>query len=322
MRFERLDLNLLLALDTLLTERNVSVAAERLCLSQSAVSGALGRLREFFDDELMINTGRGMALTPRGESLVVPVRSVLHQIKTTITTKPGFDPATCNKKFTIVASDYALQVMLSGALCEIAALAPDLKIELSLLDDRPLARLERGEVDLLITLDHALSEDHPRAKFFEDDYVVLAWTGNTAIEGRLDTTAYYSLGHVSVQFGKTRLPAFEEIFLQNAKLQRRIDVIAPSFTSVPGLVVGTNRIATVQRRLADMVVDHMPLKIYPLPTNIPPLRQSIQWHRWSDQDLGLKWLVVQLQDYAERQSRSATPDLRVKTGGRAVEGQA
>ena len=300
MRFERLDLNLLLALDTLLTERNVSVTAERLCLSQSAVSGALSRLREFFGDELMINTGRGMILTPRGESLVVPVRAVLHQIKTTITTKPGFDPSTCNRKFSIVASDYALQVMLAGALREIAAVAPDLKIELALLDDRPLARLERGELDLLITLDHVLSEDHPRAKFFEDDYVVIAWNGNTALQGKLDKTSYYSLGHVSVQFGKTRLPAFEEIFLQNAKLQRRIDIVAPSFSSVPGLVVGTNRIATIQRRLASMVVEHMPLTVYPLPTEIPLIKQSIQWHRWSDQDLGLRWLVEQLQNYAQR----------------------
>lgn len=298
MRFERLDLNLLVALDALIDECNVSAAAERLCLSQSAMSGALGRLREFFDDELLVNAGRKMVPTPRAEALAGPVRGVLLQIKATITTKPCFDPTTSERKVTIVASDYAIAVMLSGALQEISRVAPDITVELSQLDDRPAEHLERREIDLLITLDHVLSENHPKSRFFEDEYVVIGWSGNTEIQEKLDRTLYFGLGHVSVQFGKARLPAFEEYFLQTQQVRRRIEVVAPSFTAVPGLVVGTNRIATVQRRLAEQAASYLPLTIHASPIEIPPIRQSIQWHRSSSQDLALRWFVDQLKLHA------------------------
>ena len=302
MRFGRLDLNLLVALDALIDERNVSAAAERLCLSQSAMSGALGRLREFFDDELLVNTGRKMVLTPRAEALAAPVRSVLLQIKATITTKPGFDPATSDRKFTVVASDYAIAVMLSGALQEISRQAPDITVEIAQLDDRPVEHLDRREIDLLITLDHVMSENHPKARFFDDEYVVIGWNGNTEIKDRLDKTLYYGLGHVSVQFGKARLPAFEEYFLQTQQVRRRIEVVAPSFTAVPGLIIGTNRIATVQRRLAVQAAEYLPLTIYASPLEMPPIRQSIQWHRSSSQDLALRWLIDQFKAHAKRNS--------------------
>jgi DNA-binding transcriptional LysR family regulator len=98
MRFERLDLNLLVALDALLTERSVTLAAERLCLSQSAASSSPARLRDYFGDELMAVRGRQMTLTVRGEELREPVRAVLEQIRNTITVAPEFNPLTCDRR--------------------------------------------------------------------------------------------------------------------------------------------------------------------------------------------------------------------------------
>ncbi|MFM1886579.1 MAG: hypothetical protein RL026_1736, partial [Pseudomonadota bacterium] len=92
MRFQRLDLNLLVVLDALLTERSVSLAAERVCLSQSATSSALGRLRDYFGDDLLVLKGRNMVLTARAENLVGPVRAVLEQIRSTIAVSPPFNP--------------------------------------------------------------------------------------------------------------------------------------------------------------------------------------------------------------------------------------
>ncbi|MGD4540209.1 LysR family transcriptional regulator, partial [Xanthomonas citri pv. citri] len=106
MRFERLDLNLLVALDVLIAERSVSAAAKRLHLSQPAVSGALNRLREFFRDDLLVQVGRQMVLTPKADELADPVRDALLLIRTRITQPAGFDPATAEREFTIVASDY------------------------------------------------------------------------------------------------------------------------------------------------------------------------------------------------------------------------
>ena len=92
MRFHRLDLNLLVALDALLTYQNVTRASERLCLSQSAMSGCLARLRAHFGDELIVQAGRRMVLTPLGQNLAHPLRELLTKTETLITAKPAFDP--------------------------------------------------------------------------------------------------------------------------------------------------------------------------------------------------------------------------------------
>jgi LysR family nod box-dependent transcriptional activator len=295
MRFGRLDLNLLVALDVLLAERNVTIAADRLCLSQSAMSGALGRLREYFDDELLINTGRKMVLTPRAESLILPVRNVLLQIKTTITTTPEFIPSDCDRQFSIVMSDYSLHVLLAEALQRIAVQAPNLNFEIAPIGDRPIQQLESREIDLLITIDQAVSELHPKAQLFTDDYVVIADAHNDLIGETLDKATYCKMGHVCVQFGKARLPSMEEYFLQTLKIRRQTEILAPSFTAVPDLIVNTHRIATVHRRLADRAVRHMPLKIYPLPFDMPGVTQVVQWHASASDDLALQWVVSQIQ---------------------------
>ncbi|MFT4077601.1 MAG: LysR family transcriptional regulator [Asticcacaulis sp.] len=308
MRFGRLDLNLLVALDVLLAERNVTVAADRLCLSQSAMSGALARLREYFDDELLINTGRKMILTPRAESLVTPVRNVLLQIKTTITTTPEFLPAESDRNFSIVMSDYSLDVMVAPALAQIALLAPNLTFEISPIGDRPIGQLESREIDLLITIDQAVSDQHPKATLFTDDYVVIAWDQNTEIGEFLDRETYGALGHVTVQFGKARLPTLEEYFLQTLKIKRRIEMFAPSFTSVPRLIAGTNRIATVHRRMAQKAAETMPLRLYDVPAEMPKVTQVVQWHASASDDQALMWVVKQIQTYAQHGSISGMLD--------------
>lgn len=300
MRFGRLDLNLLVALDVLLAERNVTVAADRLCLSQSAMSGALGRLREYFDDELLINTGRKMVLTPRAESLVTPVRNVLLQIKTTITTTPEFVPIESDRNFSIVMSDYSLEVMAAGALTHISSLAPNLTFEISPIAERPINQLENREIDLLITIDQAVSEQHPKTTLFTDDYVVIAWDQNTLIGDTLDRDTYGELGHVTVQFGKARLPTLEEYFLQTLKIKRRIEMLAPSFTSVPSLVVGTNRIATVHRRMALKAAETLPLRLFPVPVEMPKVTQVVQWHTSASDDQALMWVVREIQAFAQK----------------------
>src|SRR5471032_1661194 len=116
MRFNRLDLNLLVALDALLDERKITRAAERLSLSQSAISGMLARLREYFDDELLVPVGRNLELTPLARELVTPVRNVLLQIQTVVAINPEFDPATASRHFKIASSDYVIGIFLRKAI--------------------------------------------------------------------------------------------------------------------------------------------------------------------------------------------------------------
>src|SRR5215472_18123748 len=113
MHFRQLDLNLLVALDALLMERNITEAGRRLHVTQSAMSGSLGRLREYFGDELLVQIGRKMVPTPLAETLAEPVREILLKVKATVDARPGFDPATSTRRFSLMMSDYVSTVLMN-----------------------------------------------------------------------------------------------------------------------------------------------------------------------------------------------------------------
>lgn len=294
MRFDRLDLNLLVALDALLNERSVSLAADRICLSQSATSSALGRLREYFADDLLVQKGRQMVLTARAEGLVEPVRAVLEQIRTTIAEPPPFDPATSDRTIRIMASDYITEVLLASAMNDLQDQAPGMRFEVQSLNEALLESLERGAMDLLITIDYAISADHPSQILFEDDYVVVGWDGNPAMAGAMTKELYFELGHVTTRFGRNRVSAFEDWFVRRQKRQRRIEIVTHSFLSMPGLVIGSNRIATMHRRLATRMAGYLPLTMREMPMDIPPIREAIQWHISSSNDPAIRWVVERI----------------------------
>ncbi|MDE2597779.1 MAG: LysR family transcriptional regulator [Sphingomonadales bacterium] len=294
MRFGRLDLNLLVALDALLSERSVSLAADRLCLSQSATSSALGRLRDYFGDELLVVKGRHMILTARAEELIEPVRAVLEQIRTTVSVAPPFEPATADRVVRMMASDYSTQVLIAEALSTLEREAPHMRFEIQPMSDTPIEAIERGYIDLLLTIDYAISADHPSQILFEDDYVVVGWAENPAMAGAMTRELYFSLGHVTARFGKARVPAFDDWFVRRHKQQRRVEVVAPTFLSLPGLVANTYRIATLHRRMAEMVVRNMPLVMREVPFDIPPIREALQWNLANNNDRALRWVVERL----------------------------
>lgn len=299
MRLDRLDLNLLVALDALLAERSVSLAADRICLSQSATSSALGRLRDYFADDLLVQKGRQMVLTARAEGLVDPVRAVLEQIRTTIAVPPPFDPATSDRTIRIMASDYIIEVLLAAAMTDLQQQAPGMRFEMQSLSEVLLESLERGAIDLLITIDYAMSADHPSQILFEDDYVVVGWNGNPAMAGPMTKELYFELGHVTARFGRARVSAFEDWFVRRQKRQRRVEIVTHSFLSLPGLVIGSDRIATMHRRLATRMAAYLPLTLREVPMDIPPIREAIQWHISSNNDPAIRWVVERIMSYAQ-----------------------
>jgi DNA-binding transcriptional LysR family regulator len=298
MRFQKLDLNLLVALDALLQERSVSMAADRLHLSQSATSSALGRLREYFEDDLLLLKGRHMVLTPRGEELIAPVRAVLDQIRSTIVVAHPFDPAHSDRTLRIMASDYTVEVLLRDALLEFAEEAPGMSFEISPMVDDLVEELQRGRADLLITIDSAISTEHPSQPLYTDDFVAVGWSGNRALPAAMTPELYQELGHVTVRFGWQRIPSFEEWALRSLAVHRRIEVVAPTFTSVASFLVGSQRIATMHRRLAQHLARTMPLKLMEVPFNIPPIRQAAQWATSSGGDAAINWVVSRLAQIA------------------------
>src|SRR5262245_8517337 len=150
MQLNRFDLNLLIALDALIHEKNVTRAAERVFVSQPAMSAALQKLRDYFNDPLLVRVGRDMQLTPRGLSLVEPVREALLRIQATLGTQPTFDPATVQRTFTVISSADAILRVMPGVLRRVTREAPGVQCHIEHFSETTLARLEYGDADLYL----------------------------------------------------------------------------------------------------------------------------------------------------------------------------
>lgn len=290
MRFNKLDLNLLVALDMLLKERSVTRTAEALNLSASAVSNALARLREYFDDELLVQIGRKMEPTPRALGLQTVVRDVLLRIDSAIAAPVAFDPRSSERIFRIFASDYT-QLVLGPALMSLAAAQKaTVGFEFATQVDQPHRYLERGEADLLVIPAGFMSPDHPRETLYSERFVCMVWRGGALAGGRLDFDRYLAAEHVVMQPEGGRTQAFEGWFLQRFGVTRRIGVQTYSFITLPALLVGTDRVATVHERVARHLVGSWPLEIQPTPMAIDDMEQAMQWHKYRAKDPGLIWL--------------------------------
>jgi LysR family transcriptional regulator, nod-box dependent transcriptional activator len=299
-RFNKLDLNLLVALDVLLKERSVTRAAEQMNLSVSAMSNSLARLREYFDDELLVQIGRKMEITPRGEALQDTVRELLLRIESSVGTQPAFDPQSSDRCFRIFASDFT-QAVLAPELMSLAAQARStVRFEFLPQVLQPHRDLERGEADLLIIPTGFISPDHPREALFEENFACMVSRGSDISRGELTFERYVNAEHAVMQPTGSRGDAFEGWFLKRFGVTRRISVTTYSFLAVPALVVGTERIATVHERLAHRLVHAWPLEIRPCPVAIQVMEQSMQWHKFRSKDPGLVWLREMLIEASRR----------------------
>jgi len=307
MHLRGLDLNLLVALDALLEERNVTRAAERVNISQSGMSAALARLREYFDDQLLVPLGRKMVLTPLAQTFLAPVREIVLRAHTLIDATPGFNPVTAQRRFTIMASDYVARVLLAGVSERLVREAPSIVLEIVPHVDVPSEPLERGDIDLLIMPQQYLSQDHPSLRLFSDRYVCVSWVGNDQAVNPPDFDQYLALGHVVPRLGKgrNRGMAFDEWFLERFERHRRVDAIVMSFTMLSYFVVGTQRLATMHARLAEQDITHLPLRIHPLPFDMPEVIETLQWNGLNDPHPALAWLKgVLLEVAAELEGRA------------------
>lgn len=296
MRLNGLDLNLLVALHAVLTERHISRAADRLFITQPAMSNALARLRVHFGDELVMRSGRKLLLTPRAESLIEPVRDILMRIESTVAAPPQFDPLSSSRAFTLLVSDFTVAVLIRPLLRRLAQTAPGVRFALqSQAGGDSAGRLESGEIDLLIVPEQYRSDEHPSSRLFEESYVCVTWLENQQVTEHLSFDDYVSAGHVVTKFGDGRVPAFDTWLMERFGVIRRNEVTVASLTEPAEMVVGTQRIATVHSRLAKAAAQVLPLKIWPPPLEIPPLVEYAQWNKVRADDPALQWLLGELQ---------------------------
>ncbi|OVZ64738.1 hypothetical protein CDO44_00570 [Pigmentiphaga sp. NML080357] len=290
MRYHKLDLNLLVALDALLEEGNVSRAAERIYLSQPAMSSALARLREHFGDQLLVPIGRRMVLTERAQTLRGEVRAILLRIQQVTQPLGGFDPANAERTFSIAASDYFSIVVLPHLLAYCSQHAPGVHLDVYPLSPRLSEGLERGDIDLLIVPSIYALPDYPQSTLFEDPWVAAAWSDNPLIGDTLDEERYFALEHVIKRENHAMFPPLDERMLSGLKRRRKVASSVPQYSLLPMCLPGTPYLATVQAGLARLYAQWLPLRLMALPLAIPPLIEIMQWPHHKIGDHGIRWL--------------------------------
>jgi DNA-binding transcriptional LysR family regulator len=300
------DLNLLVALDALLRERSVTNAGRRVHLSQSAMSGALARLRHAFNDELLVSGRGGMSLTPLGESLREPVAAILRQTQETLSSQVRFDPSTSPRTFTIAASDYATTVLLDDALRELSAQAPRVTVVIAPLRDR-MEEAEDPDIDLYILPQAIIPQGRPHELLFHDTFTCLVWREHPEVGNRLSLDQFTSLGHVVVSFSEDH-KASDDRLVPWVGLERRAEVVVPNFHALPGLVVGTKRVATIQLRLAKKLTASYPVRIVGAPVPMPRLDEAMMWHTRFEQDPAHVWLRTLLKRVAAKMPAATAAD--------------
>ena len=301
------DLNLLVALDALLRERSVTNAGRRVHLSQSAMSGALARLRHAFNDELLVSGRGGMSLTPLGESLLEPVASILRQTQETLSARVRFDPSTSQRTFTIAASDYATTVLLDDALRELSTQAPHVTVVIAPLRDR-MEETEDPGIDLYILPQAIIPQARPHELLFHDTFTCLVWREHPEVGDRLTLDQFTSLGHVVVSFSEDH-KASDDRLVPWVGLERRAEVVVPNFHALPALVVGTKRVATIQLRLAKKLATSYPVRVVGVPVPMPRLDEAMMWHPRFEQDPAHVWFRALLKQTASEMPAESDTDV-------------
>jgi DNA-binding transcriptional LysR family regulator len=287
----RIDLNLLVALDALLQERNVTRASERLQLSQPTVSSALARLRKLFGDPLLIRTGRQMQLTPRAESLVGPVGEALTIINAAIEQRPVFDPRHDPRTFTVMASDYASLVLVRPVLRSIAGWAPEVRVRIRQVVDL-VSALERDEVDVVVVPDRAVDlADLPSCSHrlvLRDEWVAVVWRDAASVGQVVTRTDLEKLPHLAYAPPSGR--AMTDVAMEELGMRWRVEAEVSNFTAMPFLLRGTDMVALIPGKLATEMAAMAQLRVVPLEIRVPPLEESMYWHARRDHDSAHRWL--------------------------------
>ncbi len=298
MRFKGLDLNLLGLLQSLLETRSVTRTASDMHLTQPAISAALNRLRDYFQDPLFVIQGRRMIPTALALQLLPHVELLLTHAETVTSTTALFDPATSTRHFRICASDYLTIVIFRPLMLHLSRVAPGITCEIIAPSENATEVFNNGELDLLLSPREYLSPAHPVEALLEEQYVVAGWSGNPMFAEALSVDDFQSAGHVAVRLGSINRSSFAESQLRAMGMQRRVEVLVPSFGLVPELLLETNRIAIMHARLAAHSARTMPIKYCPLPFPFPTLSEGVQFHRTRMNDAGLSWMIARIVEYA------------------------
>ena len=292
----QLDLNLLIALDVLIEEASVTKAANRLNLSQSAMSYSLKRLREILGDEILCRSSKGMEATPYACEIAVRIRQILWEIQSTLLEKESFNPLSAKEDFAIAMSDYVEISLGVSLLARLRENAPNIRFRTcNAKKEAAIAALDSDRVDLVIGVFSSLKSWHVKEELYREEFVCVAQSSNA---DTLPLAEYLERPHILVS-GRNDFHGEIDSLLAKAGQSRKIVWSTPHFMTVPFLIANSECLALLPKRVAQRCAKKMGLKLLPAPTPITGFTVSMIWHQKNNSRLKHKWLREQITEIAK-----------------------
>jgi len=304
-RLESLDLNLLLALHWILGERNITAAAGKIGVSQPAASRALARLREVFDDPLLVRSGNEMVPTRMGEKLQPVVAHAVERCRDVLRISDKFEPTEQTGQFRIACVDYLGIPLISAWEAVIRPVAPGLELDIINLNFAASKDLVSGKIDLVLmpdpsklNLPAALDiEQFVRRKIFQNDYVTVLRKGHPLLKGKLTLKKFVELEHILVAPEGGRLGIVDELLLQK-NMTRKVVYRTHSFLLALPVILMGDYVATVPGTLAE--IESESLEILKPPLEVPGMDMFVGWHPNWTHDERHRWVRGKLLEEVER----------------------
>ena len=288
----KVDLNLLKLFDALLKEGSVTAAGARIGLSQPAASRGLARLRRLFNDRILVRSANGWQLTPRALSLSAPIARLLDDASAIIAPSE-FSPATATGRFTLACGDHLASLLVPDLAAELARQAPALDLIIASPAGDNVALIAQGGADLAIGVYDKLPARFYCKQLYEEDFVCIVRQGHALLTVPLTVQRFVHWSHIAISITGLGSSAVDNA-LKHHGFSRRVAVKAPYFLLASSLVVESDMILTLPRRLAQKLSTSLPITLCELPLSVAPFAPSIIWHERQHYDPAHVWLRQQI----------------------------
>ena len=284
----QIDLNLLVTLDALLAEHNVTRTAERLHLSQPSVSINLAKLRDILGDPLLLPGPRGMRPTARADELRGPLRQALESLERAVAPSSPFDPAKANHTWRVTASDYGESTILLPALAGLRSAAPGTRLAVLGVAPSRIARLaEQGDIDLAFHIREGAPEGLRHRSLFIERYVLAGRAGHPRLKRRPTLAQFCKLDHAIVSPDGGGFHGVTDTALSASGMTRRVALSVPHFLVLRSVLASTDLVAMLPSRL---VRNDRTLQVVESPVEVPGFEMLMLWHERSQRDPAHQWL--------------------------------
>lgn len=302
-KVSQLDLNLLILLDILLSEKSVTAAAQRVGITQSAMSHSLKRLREMLNDPLLIKTAGGMEPTLRAQQLHGPIRSALNQLTELVSSDGSFDSFNSKREFSVLCNCYSALLFLPEIVNKLALVAPQVGLEASCEDSEGSRTWLSKRHDVTLGFQRLAEEKYVQQKLWQDDLVVVAGRNNSQLgDNALTLEAFAHAQHVALT-DLSECEATIDAALENLEFHRRIKIKSCHLDAVLSMVTQSDLIATVPKRFVQMHCLGDDVLVYEPPIELPPVTLFLGWEIDSEFDFGNQWLRNLISDIAYSQNK-------------------